>query len=93
MWACYTCGYLAIGLVFAGFVLAAAPEPGFRPALRWVLAAVFCFTLLWPFLAMLGLGYLLGRWYNQPAVDRRESIRPKPARRFTYGKLFDETPN
>jgi hypothetical protein len=93
MWAYFGVAYLVLGLAAAGFTLAIfPPQTGYRPPWCWVFVAVLSYVLLWPFLAMIGVGYVLGQWYQRPRVIRTAVIRPS-RHRHLYRALYEETPN
>jgi hypothetical protein len=95
MWAIVGIGYLVVGFAAAGFTLAVFPPlEGYRPPLPWLILAVVSYVILWPFLAMIGLGYVVGRRYHGETLpDGTPAARPAPRHRFLYRALYDETPN
>jgi uncharacterized membrane protein len=95
MWGFIAASYLGVGLAAAGFTLAVfPPQTGYRPPLHWVVLAVVSYVVLWPFLAMIGLGYIVGQWYHRPAPRRRSIVRAAGMRqRPLYRTLYEETPN
>jgi hypothetical protein len=95
MWAIVGIGYLVVGLAAAGFTLAVfPPQEGYRPPLLWLILAVVSYVILWPFLAMIGLGFVIGRRYNGESLsDGTPATRPTRRQRFLYRALYEETPN
>jgi hypothetical protein len=94
MWAIVGVGYLVLGLAAAGFTLAVfPPQAGYRPPLHWLLLAIGSYIILWPFLAMIGLGYAVGRWYSKPVSDSGQQHRPGQRKSHLYRTLYEETPN
>jgi hypothetical protein len=95
MWAVFAVCYLAVGFVAAGLTLAVFPPTGdYRPPWHILVLAVGAYALLWPFLAMIAIGYAIGIVVQ----SRRDPVRPiaSPARhrsRFVYRTLYEETPN
>jgi hypothetical protein len=93
MWDYIGVAYLMVGLAAAGFTLAVfPPQAGYRPPWQWVLLAVVSYVLLWPFLVMIGLGYLMGQWYQRPRASRPPMARTH-RHRHLYRALYEETPN
>jgi hypothetical protein len=94
MWAIVAVAYLVMGLAAAGFTLAVfPPQTGYRPPLQWLVLAIGSYIILWPFLAMIGLGYVVGRWYNRPAAESVPLHRPGQRKSHLYRTLYEETPN
>jgi hypothetical protein len=94
MWTTLGLGYLVVGLAAAGFTLAVfPPQPGYRPPLKWLVLAVGSYIILWPFLALIGFGYTVGRWYNHTADESTPMVRPSQSNRPLYRTLYEETPN
>jgi cation transporter-like permease len=93
MWEYIGVGYLIVGLAAAGFTLAVfPPQAGYRPPLHWVLLAVLSYIVLWPFLAMIGVGYVFGQWYQRRPANGTTVVRPG-RHRHLYRALYEETPN
>ncbi|MCA9147756.1 MAG: hypothetical protein KDA92_00590 [Planctomycetales bacterium] len=96
MWTVLLICYFGLGLVAAGFTMAVfPPHAGYRPPIYLLIAALFAYVLLWPFLAAIGAGYLVGRICNSTPGPRR-SPPPRSLRRdrgFVYRALYEETPN
>ncbi len=94
MWVFIAAGYFVVGLAAAGFTLAIfPPQTGYRPPLQWVVLAVLSYVILWPFLAMIGLGYVIGQWYNRPRTNPPAVLRSGQRDRPLYRSLYEETPN
>lgn len=95
MWAVIAVCYTAVGLVAAGVTLAVFPPYGdYRPPLPWLVGAIVAYTLLWPFLAMIALGFLIGSiLQSHHGVIQPLQSPPREPSRFMYRKLYEETPN
>jgi hypothetical protein len=85
--------YLGIGLIVAGFVFAMFPPvPGYKPSLSLILLAAMTYILLWPFLVLLGVGYLTGQIYCR-LFEREKRVTkraPSSARQLSLSYLYDE---
>ena len=93
MWAYIGVAYLMLGLAAAGFTLAVfPPQAGYRPPWQWVLLAIVAYVLLWPFLVMIGLGYVIGQRYQRPRASHSSVVRPQ-RHRHLYRALYEEPPN
>ena len=96
MWNVYLLIYLGLGLVAAGFTLAVfPPHADYRPPIGLLVAAVVAYIVLWPFLAMIGIGYLIGA-ACRAMQSSRDNFPPRTLRRhkgFVYRALYEETPN
>ena len=94
MWSLIAIVYLVFGLAAAGFTLAVfPPQSGYRPPFRWIALAMFSYVMLWPFLAMIALGYAMGQWYRRPIPNRVPIGRTKHRHQPLYRTLYEETPN
>lgn len=84
--------YLGIGLIVAGFVFALFPPvPGYKPSLSLVITAATVYIFLWPFLVLLGLGYLVGQVYCRLFEgDKKVLKRSTPRRQLSVSYLYDE---
>ena len=85
--------YLGIGLIVSGFVFALFPPvPGYKPTLPLILLAAATYILLWPFLVLMGVGYLTGQLYCR-LFERDGSLRKRAAsssRQLSLSCLYDE---
>ena len=84
--------YITTGLLVTGFVFALFPPvPGYKPTWTVVALAALTYVLLWPFLGLMGLGYLVGRLYRRKYGDDELSVEPLHVpRRLRQRVLFDE---
>ncbi len=93
MFELYVCLYLGVGLIVAGFVFAMFPPvPDHKPGWPVVILGAATYVLLWPFLALLGLGYSIGqaccRMSEQDTMSGESSAT---GRRLSLSCFYDES--
>jgi len=67
--------YLLIGLSVAGFTTGVFPPVrGYRAPIHWRALALMTYVALWPFLVMIGVGYLLGRRQHVKSKSYTEEL-------------------
>ena len=82
--------YVGIGLLSAGFTVAVfPPRQGYRPPIGTVILALVTFTLFWPMLVLMAIGYWNGRLYRHWSGEEAV-VRGVPAPRFRYRVMYDD---
>ncbi len=82
--------YVGIGLLAAGFTVAIfPPRPGYRPPIGTVVLALATFTVFWPMLILMAIGYWIGRLYRHWSGEE-PAVRVVRAPRFRYRVMYDD---
>lgn len=67
--------YLLVGLSVAGFTTGVFPPvSGYRAPMHWRVIALTTYVVLWPFLVMIGVGYLLGRRQHMKSYSYADEL-------------------
>ena len=98
-WPEFAVAYLCVGIIAAGITFGLFPPyGGYRPSISLLGLAALTYTLLWPVVAMLAVGYQLRRVYDRQASANKilnfsGSNAGHENASFTYRPLYKESNN